>query len=68
MSTLAHEHTKPALGRRLSTPQVELLSGARDGQSDQRKLLHGRCNTWQRNEEYRPETDPERSEGECPKK
>ena len=22
----------------------------------------------QRNEEYRPETDPERSEGECPKK
>ena len=35
MSTLAHEHTKPALGRRPSTPQVELLSGARDGQSDE---------------------------------
>ncbi len=56
-----------ALGRRPGTPQVELLSGARDGQSDRRKLLPGRCNTLQRNEEYRPETDPERSEGECPK-
>ena len=57
---------KNALGRRPSTPQVELLSGARDGQSDQRKLLPGRCNTWQRNAEYRPETDGERCEPERP--
>jgi len=45
-----------ALGRRPSTPQVELLSGARDGQSDEgapaRPMHH-----LQRNEEYRPETD-----------
>ena len=46
MSTLAHEHTKEALGRRPNTPQVFLTRGCWSGQSDQRKLLPGQTDPW----------------------
>ena len=58
MHTVTHNKTAylPALARRPGTPQVEQLSGARDGQSDEgapaRPMHH-----LLRNEEYRPETD-----------
>ena len=52
----------PALGRRPGTPQVELPRDWRIGQSDEGAPARP-LRPLQRNEEYRPETDPLASDG-----
>ena len=62
MGEVLRREGDPALGRRPSTPQVELLRGRRIGQSDGGATARP-FRPLQRNEEYRPETDPLVSDG-----